>query len=125
MCLSDERLCPYDFNHESYLLIFFQTLRVLIKVDKSLVETHHIRLLQIDRSQYSAAEKDEASRRILEVIDILTQSDGEAYAHDIKTLIHSLQDGTSQVDAPLFQSIIEDVLTHVRIGQSDALQSSP
>ena len=93
-------------------------MRILNKVDKSLVEAHLTRLLQVDRSLYTLLEKEDASRRILEIVDVLTHPNGEAYAQGIKNLIAALQDGSPRGELPLFESIVEDVLTHVRSGQS-------
>ncbi|KAI0737673.1 hypothetical protein BC629DRAFT_1300621 [Irpex lacteus] len=96
-----------------------KTLQVLLKVDRSLVEAHHTRLLQVDRSSYTPLEKDDAAKRILEVIHVLTDSIGEEYAHNVKTLIDVLQGDLSRDEPPLFESIVEDVLTNVRNGSVD------
>ncbi|KAI0705845.1 ARM repeat-containing protein [Cytidiella melzeri] len=93
--------------------------KVLLKVDRSLVEAHHTRLLQIDRSLYTPLEKVDASKRILEVIDVLTLSDGEGYAQDAKALIDVLQGDSPRDQLPLFECIVEDVLTHVRNGDAN------
>jgi hypothetical protein len=88
-----------------------------MKVDRSLVEAHYTRLLQVDRTLYEPLEKVEASKRILEVIDVLTLSDGEEYAHQVKTLIDVLQGEPGEVELFLYEPIVEDVLTHVRNGK--------
>ena len=90
---------------------------MLLKVDRSLVEAHYTRLLQVDRSLYTPLEKDDAAKRILEVIHVLTDSVGEEYAHNVKTLIDVLQGDLSRDEVMLFESIVEDVLTHVRTGE--------
>lgn len=54
---------------------------------------------------------------MLEVINALTSADGESYARDIKTLIDVLQGETARDEHALFESIVEDVLTHVRNGE--------
>ena len=108
---------PPSLFHNSYDHYDHQTLQVLLKVDRSLVEAHYTRLLQVDRSLYTPLEKDDAAKRILEVIHTLTDSVGEEYAHNVKTLIDVLQGDLSRDEVMLFESIVEDVLTHVRTGE--------
>ena len=98
-------------------LTVLQVLRVLDRIDRSIVQGFYAKLLQADTSSRLPKDCDENSIRILEVIDVLSEDNGEVYAHNLKDAIRSLEGDAALDKRPLFQEIIEGALMRLRNGK--------
>lgn len=106
----------YDLS--SYLTIHnAQTLRVLTKVDVNIVEAYYSQLLQVSSSLTGPSEKETAAKRALEAIHVLQADSGEEYAQQIVRLVATLQTRESGAKSHIIQTLVEDILTTLRLGE--------
>ncbi|PSR94120.1 hypothetical protein PHLCEN_2v4548 [Hermanssonia centrifuga] len=93
-----------------------QTLTVLLKVDRTIVDSYYTQFMKIGLALSAPGEQEEASRRLLQVVAALHSQDGESYAHGLKDLIFSLNTSTGGKDR-ILQGVVEDTLTFLRAAQ--------
>ncbi len=94
-----------------------QTLTVLLKVDRTIVDSYYTQFMKIGLALSAPDEQEEASRRLLQVVAVLHSQDGESYAHGLKNLIFSLNTSTGGKDR-ILQGVVEDTLTFLRAGKN-------
>lgn len=98
-------------------------MRLLLRVDTSIIEAYYIRLLSSVNS--SSADIQVAAHRLLELADVLSDEDGEAYAGHVIRVCDALEGPTSGLATPIplekrpiVQEVVEGVLVKVHNGQS-------
>ena len=92
---------------------------MLAKVNTGIVMSYYAQTLQVDRSAMSEEELLDASRKLVEIINVLYATDGEEYAHNLRAMIQSLPTPKlAQDKQKVLQDVVEDVLTSLREGQS-------
>ena len=62
-------------------------------------------------------EQEEATQRLLEVINLLYAENGESYAQHLKTLVRVIEGAVNTSKPRIIQTAVEDVLTNFRIGE--------
>ncbi|OJT09138.1 AP-4 complex subunit epsilon [Trametes pubescens] len=90
-------------------LIRKQTLRTLWRVDQSIVESYYARALQGQLS-------DEPLPRLLEIADIISGDDGEAYAHQLKSILRAIEGNVPLNKRPVLQDAVEELLIRIHTG---------
>ena len=96
-----------------------KTLRILAKVDSSIVDGFYKHLIQVERNNASEEEITEVSRRLMEIIDVMYADNGEVYAHAVRNMVTSLPTPqAAQEKQRLLQDVVEEVLTTIREGTS-------
>ncbi|KAL1944674.1 hypothetical protein VTO73DRAFT_3104 [Trametes versicolor] len=92
-------------------LIRKQTLRTLWRVDQTIVESYYARALQGQLS-------DEPLPRLLEIADIISGGDGEAYAHQLKSILRAVEGEEPPNKRPVLQDAVEELLIRIHTGDS-------
>ncbi|KAI0748602.1 ARM repeat-containing protein [Daedaleopsis nitida] len=99
-------------------LIRKQTLRTLFHVDQAIVESYYARAIQGDLPSTSTQGSDDNLPRLLEILDVLCGDDGEAYAHQLKTVLkHAEGDGPVN-RRPVLQEAVEEMLMRIHTADS-------
>ncbi|KAL7283586.1 hypothetical protein ACG7TL_003021 [Trametes sanguinea] len=95
-------------------LIRKQTLQTLWRVDPSIVESYYARVLQGELPIPS----EHFLPRLFEILDVICGNDGEAYAHQLKNALKSVEGDRPLNKRPVLQDIVEESLTrtHSRDG---------
>jgi len=91
-------------------LVRSQTIQVLLRVDRSIVEAYYQRLT-------SSIHDAEDLRRCLQIAGALSGEDGESYAQHLVHQLRAIGDEPSQ--RHILQDAVELSLTHIRGGHSD------
>ncbi|KAI0729907.1 ARM repeat-containing protein [Fomitopsis betulina] len=104
--------------------IRLKTMRLLLRVDTSIIEAYYIRLLSSVNS--SSADIQVAAHRLLELADVLSDEDGEAYAGHVIRVCDALEGPTSGLATPIplekrpiVQEVVEGVLVKVHNATSE------
>ncbi|KAI0636737.1 ARM repeat-containing protein [Trametes polyzona] len=99
-------------------LIRKQTLRTLWRVDQGIVESYYARALQGQLPVASDHDSDELVPRLLEIIDIMTEEDGESYAHQLKNVLKAGEGDGPLSRRPVLQDAMEELLVRMHTGNS-------
>ena len=98
-------------------------MRLLRRVDTSILEAYYTRLLSSAASSTSA-DIEVAAHRLLELADVLSDADGEAYAGHVIRVCDALEGQTSGLAVPIplekrpiVQEAVEGVLVMVHNGE--------
>ncbi|KAI0672983.1 ARM repeat-containing protein [Trametes maxima] len=91
-------------------LIRKQTLRTLWRVDQAIVESYYARALQGQLPTTLEYGSEELLPRLLEILDIITDDDGESYAHHFKTILENIEGSEPLNNRPVFQAAVEEML---------------
>lgn len=75
-------------------------------------------MLQADPSSLGLRDSEETSRRIIEVIEVLCEEDGELYTHHLKDMVRSMEGDAPLYKRPILQEVMEGALVHMRNGES-------
>lgn len=94
-----------------------QTVKILNNVDPNIVSTYYSNALQNLPNVLPVDAKPEHARRLLEVLEIQAETDGEHYARDVLALL-----GQNDPDGHIFEDAIDMVLTYIR--QCEAFSAS-
>ncbi|KAH9901574.1 ARM repeat-containing protein [Cubamyces lactineus] len=95
-----------------------QTLRVLWRVDSSIVESYYARALQGELPLTSELGFDESLSRLLEIVDIICGEDGESYAHQLKNVLKAMEGEGPLNKRPVLQDAVEEALSRMHSGDS-------
>lgn len=92
-----------------------QVLCILLKVDRNIVESY---FTQISASNFAAILQDGSGdlKKALEVIEVLSGDDGEAYAQQIVHMLTSVSDNPHRKNH-VYEGAIEEVLNYIRNGE--------
>lgn len=85
-------------------------------MDLRIVETYYKQTLEADRTLATPEELLEASKRLMETLDVLSNKDGEDYAHGLMNIISSLASQSSSDTQMILQNVVEEVLLSLREG---------
>ncbi|KAI0362383.1 ARM repeat-containing protein [Trametes cingulata] len=99
-------------------LIRKQTLRTLWRVDQAIVESYYARALQGELSPISSDGSEELLPRLLEILDIVSGDDGEAYAHQLKNVLKAVEGESPLNKRPVLQEAVEEILVRTHSGDS-------
>lgn len=98
-------------------------MRLLRRVDTSILEAYYARLLTSAVSPPSA-DIESVAHRLLELADVLSDADGEAYAGHVIRVCDALEDETSGPAVPvplekrpIVHEVVESVLVKVHNGE--------
>ncbi|KAG7090900.1 hypothetical protein E1B28_009979 [Marasmius oreades] len=91
------------------------TVRILNKVDDSIVGSYYTRTLQRMPPGLSLAQKTEYVCRLLEILEIESQGDGEQYAREVQGILQL----TTEDKEALLDTVVETVLSRIRIASAD------
>ncbi|KAE9408568.1 hypothetical protein BT96DRAFT_663006 [Gymnopus androsaceus JB14] len=86
-----------------------KTAKILNNVDPNIVSTYYSNALQNLPNVLPVDAKSEHARRLLEVLEIQAETDGERYARDVLALL-----GQNDPDGHIFEDAIDMVLTYIR-----------
>ncbi|KAJ8474319.1 hypothetical protein ONZ51_g7305 [Trametes cubensis] len=95
-----------------------QTLRVLWRVDSSIVESYYARALQGELPLTSELGSDESLSRLLEVVEIICGEDGESYAHQLKNVLKAMEGDGPLNKRPVLQDAVGETLSRMHSGDS-------
>lgn len=84
-------------------------MRTLWRVDQTIVESYYARALQGQLS-------DEPLPRLLEIADIISGGDGEAYAHQLKSILRAVEGEEPPNKRPVLQDAVEELLIRIHTG---------
>ncbi|TFY59621.1 hypothetical protein EVG20_g7714, partial [Dentipellis fragilis] len=87
-----------------------KTLRILSKIDSGIVTSYFQQFLQSLDGPLTPSE--ESVLRLLEVIEVIAGSDGEAYARSVRDIFHALSSGRQGARA-IFHTAVEEVLSYM------------
>ncbi|KXN90161.1 AP-4 complex subunit epsilon [Leucoagaricus sp. SymC.cos] len=94
-----------------------KTLHLLGKVDEGILGTFYSRAVSITtRVALPLKEINERTKRLLEVVGVISGDNGELYADQVKELLARLESHIS--GNAILDSAIEGVLVHIRLGES-------
>ncbi|KDQ57667.1 hypothetical protein JAAARDRAFT_207161 [Jaapia argillacea MUCL 33604] len=95
-----------------------KTLRLLNSVDSNIVESYLSQVVQTTSGITPLAQKNEFAARVLEVIEVACQDDGERYARRLREFLCATEDETSAGSgAHVLEKVVEIVLLRVRTAQ--------
>ncbi|KAI0929134.1 hypothetical protein AcW1_006156 [Taiwanofungus camphoratus] len=95
-----------------------KTLRILEGVDHGIVETYYSQLLRGDSASASLQGSEDASKRLLEVTEVICGEDGEMYAQHVKNMLHTVEGAGPLDKRPVLQEAVEEVLRRVQNGST-------
>ncbi|KAH9952123.1 ARM repeat-containing protein [Amylocystis lapponica] len=95
-----------------------KTLRILKRVDLTIVEGYYAKLIHGGLSSGVSPDSEEVPRRTLEIIEVICAEDGELYAHYVKDMLSSMEGDASLDKRQLIQEVVEEVLVHMRNGST-------
>ncbi|KAL0581811.1 hypothetical protein V5O48_000179 [Marasmius crinis-equi] len=106
-------------------LVRKMTVRVLNKVDDSVVASYYSQSLQQIPPDLSLAHKTEYVCRLLEILEIEAKGDGERYAREVQGIMNQVHTRTSEDKEVVLEGVVEEVLSFIRLVQKlpDFLQS--
>ena len=93
---------------EGHNFMHFQTLRILLRVDRSIVEGYYEKIITNIETDLGS------SRRCLQVAEVLSGGDGESYAQHLTHVLRVVKDDVSH--RHLLQDAVQMSLTHIRDG---------
>ena len=93
---------------------------MLKKVDVGIVEAYYAQLLQASGTLPSIREQEEATKRLLEVVQLLYTGSGETYLQHLKTIIGVVEGAVNLTKPHVVQVAVEDVLATFNAGECSA-----
>lgn len=102
------------FNFASHIFISnFQTLRVLLGIDGSIVNAYFAQTLQ-HIAQLSLTDPAESAAHLIEVAEALSSSDGERYAVSVREILTAAGDRPDVQSGRVLELVVEKVLAFIR-----------
>ena len=80
------------------------------------METYYKQALEVDHTLATPEDLLESSKRLMEILDVLSSTDGEGYAHGLINIISSLASQLSSDTQMVLQNVVEEVLLSLREG---------
>ncbi|KAJ8076998.1 hypothetical protein PM082_001421 [Marasmius tenuissimus] len=100
-------------------LVRKMTVRVLNQVDDNVVESYYSRSLQQIPSDLSIDHKAEYVCRLLEILEIEAQGDGERYAREVQDILQHVYTVTSENKEAVLEPAVQSVLSFIRTATAD------
>ncbi|KAF9268806.1 ARM repeat-containing protein [Marasmius fiardii PR-910] len=100
-------------------LVRKMTVRILNRVDNNVVGSYYTRSLRQMPPGLSSAYKTEYVCRLLEIIEIDSQGDGEQYAREVQEVLQHVYSVTTEDKEAVLEVVVENVLSHIRIASAD------
>ncbi|TFK44520.1 armadillo-type protein [Crucibulum laeve] len=95
-------------------LIRKKVLRVLNSVDSAILDTHYSQAVENIPPSLPLRDQNEYAGRLLEIIEIQSEQDGEQYARQVKHMLERLESAISMVNPPILETAVERILDHLR-----------
>jgi AP-4 complex subunit epsilon-1 len=95
-----------------------QTLRILQRVDANIVESYYLQSLKGIPPGLSLKDRNEHVTRLLEVTEVISGEDGEAFAKQLKDVFHVVESDATKTNQSVLESAVEMVLMDTRHGVS-------
>ncbi|KAF5370844.1 hypothetical protein D9758_002115 [Tetrapyrgos nigripes] len=103
------------FLDSSDSLVRKMTLKILNRVDESIIDSYYAQSLQTFPSDLTISAKTEYACRLSEVLQIRAAEDGEWYSKSVHGLLEHIESATSvQGQAEVLEVLVEMVLNHIR-----------
>jgi AP-4 complex subunit epsilon-1 len=100
----------------SKVFVFSQTVKLLNQIDQNIVASYYTQSLDHIPADLSPAHRAEYAYRLLEVLEIDSDGDGERYAREAEQLFERIYAINTEEKEVVLESAVEKVLIRVRQG---------